>query len=284
MAPTYRRWLLAAPVLVLALAVGIGVGMPAAHADSNVDEGQFVAAINVVRVRNGLAPLATDGQLINVARAWSAQMAGAGALSHNPNLGSQISNWRTAGENVGTGQTVTSIEAAFEASPHHYANMVDPSYNYVGVGIVEVSGTIWVTEDYKQSKSVVPTVAVPKPAPPPAPPRQTPTRATRPATAPAAGTASSNAAVAPAAVAAVHTTNPGGTAAPATPTPSAPPTPSGPGSSATHPHAGGLRQDLASTSKAVDMAAPLIAVVCLCAVVAAAAVTLARRQRPTAAV
>ena len=283
MAPTSRRWLLAAPVLVLALAVAVGVGMPVAHADSNVDEGQFVAAINVVRVRNGLAPLATDGQLINVARAWSAQMAGDNALSHNPNLATQISNWRTVGENVGTGQSVDSIEAAFEASPHHYANMVDPSYNYVGIGIVEVGPTIWVTEDYKQSKSAVPTVAVPKAAPPPAPPRQTPTRAARPATAPAAGTASSNAAVAPAAVAAVHTTDPGGTAAPATPTPSTPPTPSGSASSATGSgralHAGAL----AAASKDVGVAAPLIAALCLCGALAAGAVTMARRQHPPAA-
>src|SRR5438874_13593537 len=108
-----RLWaVLVATALVLTLA---SLFAPPAKADSNVDEAQFFADLNAVRAKNGRPPLATDGQLINVARGWSAQMAGAGGLSHNPNLASQVSNWQSLGENVGTGSDVASIEAALEA-------------------------------------------------------------------------------------------------------------------------------------------------------------------------
>src|SRR5437763_2833618 len=165
-----RLWaVLVATALVLTLA---SLFAPPAKADSNVDEAQFFADLNAVRAKNAVPPLATDGQLINVARGWSAQMAGAGGISHNPALGSQVSNWRSLGENVGTGSDVATIEAALEASPHHFENMVDPNFNYVGIGVVEAGGAIWVTEDFKQPKSgtgTLPSTHTPAPAPAPKP-------------------------------------------------------------------------------------------------------------------
>src|SRR5947199_4620656 len=166
---------------------------PPAKADPNVDEAQFFADLNAVRARNAVPPLATDGQLINVARGWSAQMAGAGGISHNPALGSQVSNWRSLGENVGTGSDVATIEAALEASPHHFENMVDPNFNYVGIGVVEAGGTIWVTEDFKQAKSgSLPSTATPAPAPKPSAPK--PSTTPRPAPAPSSARPGSSAA------------------------------------------------------------------------------------------
>jgi hypothetical protein len=216
--------------LVFALAMATAFAAPA-RADSNLDEAQFFADLNAVRARAGVPPLATDGQLISVARAWSSQMAGGAGLSHNPSLGSQIGNWRSLGENVGEGSDVASIEAALEASPHHYQNMVDPNFQYVGVGVVEAGGTVWVTEDFKQSKSGVPSTAVPAPAPKPSP---------RPASPPTSGTGAAPArtsrsapartsAAAPAAVAAAHL--PGSVASDA----SAPPAPSTAPSPGTEP-------------------------------------------------
>jgi len=171
--------------VAVATLVGLALAFaftPPAKADSNVDEAQFFVALNGVRARNGVPPLATDGQLINVARGWSAQMAGAGALSHNPSLSSQVTNWLSIGENVGTGSDVNSIEAALEASPHHFENMVDPHFNYVGIGVVESGGAIWVTEDFKQAKTgSLPSTQAPAPAPKPAPRAPTPSRSSPPA-------------------------------------------------------------------------------------------------------
>jgi hypothetical protein len=206
---------------VVAIAAGVSMISFPARADNTTDEAQFFAAINAVRATHGVAPLAPDGQLISIARAWSSHMASTNTLAHNPSLSSQVSNWQRVGENVGMGATVASIEAAFEASPHHFENMVNPAYQYLGVGVVEFNGTIWVTEDYKQAESAVPTVQVPKQAPPPsraapAPrPAPAPSPAPRPAPAP-------HAPAAPAQVASA-TAPPAPDAAPAAPDAATPP-------------------------------------------------------------
>jgi|GEM_PF-1387581 len=260
----------------LAALIGVALALvvaPPAKADSNVDEAQFFALLNVVRAKNGVPPLATDGQLINVARGWSAQMAGPAGLSHNPDLGSQVSNWRTLGENVGTGSDVTSIEAALEASPHHFANMVDPAFQYVGVGVVEANGAIWVTEDFKQAKSgSLPSTQVPAPAPKPAP-RPAPTPRPAPAPAPARSSAPSSgvhhSAASPAAVANAAAPSAGANGASAAPAPSASP-PSGSESAefATGGAAGHLPPGLAVVSSSPVMSGPRAASLILFAVIA----------------
>jgi hypothetical protein len=249
---------------------------PAAKADANVDEGQFFAFLNGVRAKNGVPPLATDGQLINVARGWSAQMGGAGGLSHNPNLGAQVSNWRTLGENVGTGGDVMSIEAALEASPHHFENMVDPAFNYVGIGVVEAGGAIWVTEDFKQAKSgSLPSTATPAPAPAPkAPPK--PHAAPRPAAAPAPARPSSNpaghrSAASPAAGADPGAPSANATLASATPAPNpSPPSDTGPAKSQQRTRT--LPKGLAIVSGNPAIDGPRFASLALFAVLGAAAV------------
>jgi len=265
----------------LAAAVGVTVAFAfaaPARADSNVDEAQFVAAINGVRVRNGLRPLATDGQLISVARSWSSQMAGAGGLSHNPNLSGQISDWRSLGENVGTGGDVATIEAAFEASPHHYENMVDPNFTYVGVGVVEVGGTIWVTEDYKQSKSGLPSTAVPAPAPKPSPRPASPSApGTGPASARRSSSPSSSARPSPAAVAAAHSPSPGASDAAATPAPSSP-APGPTSEPAKSPKALPARLAVVSAPRGLDT--PRLAALALFAVLAAIALLGSRGLLP----
>jgi hypothetical protein len=113
-------------------------------------------------------------------------MAGDATLAHNPNLAGQVSGWRTLGENVGTGPDDASIEVAFENSPHHFANMVDPSYNYIGVGVVQdPSGIYWVTEDFRQSTNAPQAAPAPShPAPAPPKPAPKPAVAPRPVAAP----------------------------------------------------------------------------------------------------
>jgi hypothetical protein len=256
---------------------------PVAKADPNLDEAQFFAFLNAVRARNGVAPVATDGQLINVARGWSAQMAGAGGLSHNPNLGSQVSNWRTLGENVGTGSDVALIEAALEASPHHFANMVDPSYNYVGIGVVEDNGNIWVTQDFKQAKSgSLPSTATPAPAPkpaprPPAPPRPAPAPSPARVAAPRVTSGAHSSAASPAAAAGAGAPSAEATLASATPAPAAsPPSVSGPAKS----HTGTLPKGLAVVSSTPVIDGPRFASLTLFAVLAAVAILLSHGHLP----
>ena len=268
-----------AVLLVTALALVLAsLFAPPAKADPNVDEAQFFADLNAVRARNAVPPLATDGQLINVARGWSAQMAGAGGISHNPALGSQVSNWRSLGENVGTGSDVATIEAALEASPHHFENMVDPNFNYVGIGVVEAGGAIWVTEDFKQAKTgTLPATQAPAPAPAPKP---RPSTAPRPAPAPArpapARTNARNPAVSPAAGAGAGAPSAGANEASAAPAPSAIP-PSGSESAKSH---GKLPPGLAVVSSSPVMDGPKFASLALFAVLGGAALLASHGRLP----
>jgi len=156
----------------------------AAHADPGSEEAQFFALTNQLRAQHGLSQLASYGPLVSIARTWSGNMARAGNISHNMSLPSEVSGpWTKLGENVGVGGSVNAIQTAFINSPHHYENLVDPVWNYVGIGVVDSGGRIWVTVDFMQLNNTPATAA---PAAAPRANRPRPTAAPRPAPVPQA--------------------------------------------------------------------------------------------------
>ena len=162
---------------------------PASAADAGA-EADFVAALNSVRANNGLPPLAVYGELVGVGRGWADHMAAAGAISHNPNLSQVSANWTLLGENVGVGNDVGQLMAAFVASPGHLHNILEPRFDHVGVGVT------WGADGRMYTSHVFMDLAdAPAPAPPPAP---RPAAAQAPA-APAAAPAPAPAAAPPAA-------------------------------------------------------------------------------------
>ena len=149
---------LAAVITTLSITAG------AASADTVGDEGDFIARLNNLRASQGLSTLAVDQRLTDMARAWSAQMAAAGAISHNPALTTQApSDWIKLGENVGVGPTVESLHDAFVASPEHYRNMVDPAFQKVGVGVVYAGAVMYVTVDFMTEAGQVVAATAPVP-------------------------------------------------------------------------------------------------------------------------
>lgn len=101
------------------------------------EEQAFIDKINQLRTSLGLAPLAIDPELTAQARIWSQTMKDAGKIFHTTTLDAGISSdWEKLGENVGVGGDVNSLFDAFVASPKHYENLVDPSYRFVGIGVV----------------------------------------------------------------------------------------------------------------------------------------------------
>lgn len=180
------------------------IGAPAAPpAPANAGiESQFVSRINSLRGARGLSQLAVSGELTSVARRWSERMAQAGQISHNPNLGGQVGGaWTKLGENVGVGWDVPGLWDAFVASPSHYANLVDPAWTHVGVGVVVLGdGTIYTTHNFMAMPGGGP------PPPPPPPPPTTPPASAPPATTPSAAPPTS--APAPADPAPTTTTEP----------------------------------------------------------------------------
>jgi len=145
---------------------------PAFAASSPSSAEQFIADINALRAQVGVGQLSESSALDSMAAGWSIHLENAGTLSHNPNLAADApSNWRALGENVGVGPNVSALQQAFTNSPEHYANMVDSSYNQIGVSVqIDSNGAMWVTEDYMYLPAAAP-------APAPAPVRTTPTTA-----------------------------------------------------------------------------------------------------------
>jgi hypothetical protein len=155
-------------VVGLALVAGILLSTAElAGADPVAAEVEFIERINRLRMDKGLAPLAVDGELTAVARAWSRRMADEQELYHNPELSKQVHDWRLIGENVGVGQEAESLHRAFVDSPAHYENLVEARFTHIGVGVVEIDGTMWVTENFKQPRQRPAAASAPKPTPRP---------------------------------------------------------------------------------------------------------------------
>jgi hypothetical protein len=147
--------------LILAFALS-SLFPAAAQADTVSDELAFVAKINGLRGSLGLAPLQVNANLTAKARAWSAGMAAAGRIWHSTLSDGITEDWKKLGENVGMGGSVDGLHRAFVNSPHHYENLVDPAFGYVGIGIVTNGSTIYVTEEFMQlMPAKAPVVTVP---------------------------------------------------------------------------------------------------------------------------
>ena len=212
-------------VVVMSLLGFVSLATPA-NADT-IDasaEAQFVTLINALRASKGLRTLTVVANLTSVARNWSQQMASAGTISHNPNFPNQVtSDWQMLGENVGQGYSVQSLFDAFVASPHHYENLVEPSYTRIGVCVVvTASGQIFTSHEFMALRSGGGSA----PAPAPTTKSTTPKAPSAPrTTTPRPVTTAAPRATAPRTTPAPTTTGAPTTSAPAATTPAAPPAP-----------------------------------------------------------
>ena len=109
-------------------------------------EAEFLSLLNAERATVGLPALALDAGLQAAAAAQAGNIAAAGSLFHQ-DLVPLLGPWRTVGENVGFGPSVSSINTALVNSPGHYANMVNPDFTHVGIGVVVTAdGRVWVSQ------------------------------------------------------------------------------------------------------------------------------------------
>jgi uncharacterized protein YkwD len=134
-------------------AAPVGAAAPVAvvvtSADASV-EAQFVAKINASRAGAGLSAYVVRADLADVAQAQARRMAAQNRLYHNPNLATDVRNYRWAGENVGYGPGVDVLHQAFLNSPDHRANILDHDFTEVGLGAVWSSGRLWVAEVFRE--------------------------------------------------------------------------------------------------------------------------------------
>lgn len=108
-------------------------------------------ALNTLRAKNGLAPVAYSQTLESAARRHAVDMANASLFSHTGSDGSDVGarvqdagyGWCVVAENIAKGQIdLTEVMQAWDASPGHHANMM--SRDVTEFALVEGDGSIWV--------------------------------------------------------------------------------------------------------------------------------------------
>ncbi len=165
--------MLALGLSIVLLAVGSAVKAPPAEAGTVDDEQLFVQLINQVRADVGLPALSVHPELTSGARSWAAAMSSNDQLAHAPDMTVGVTApWTVLGENVGVHgiHDPNQLFQAFVASPAHYQNLVDPRFQYVGVGVIHASATgkLWTTHRFMAADipAPPPTTAAPTTTPP----------------------------------------------------------------------------------------------------------------------
>ncbi len=110
------------------------------------EEGDAFKAVNALRDANGLRWLDWNDGAHDKAVAWSHHMAAEGALSHSTLADGLTGGWNLLGENVAYAGSVEGAMRALEQSPPHRANILNPRFTSVAIGVVEHDGRYWVTE------------------------------------------------------------------------------------------------------------------------------------------
>ena len=138
---TTRRARPLVAVLVIAL---LGFGLMACTSEEATTN---QAAVNSLRAGVGLPELVRVAELDAKAQAQADRMAKRGAIYHSKNLMSGVTDgWSGIAENVAMAGSVEEAQLALEASPDHYANMTNPAYNEVGIGVTVRDGVVYVVQ------------------------------------------------------------------------------------------------------------------------------------------
>lgn len=150
--------------VTLALVVSVSLAPLARAATPAELEACFFDNINVARASNGAPALALSSSLSAYGRTHSTSMADATYLFHSEPADVEAllpANWQGWGENVGYATGSEDCEWLFEGfweSPKHQANLLNPVFDAVGIGvIVDVTDTIWTTHVFLQTSASSPT-------------------------------------------------------------------------------------------------------------------------------
>lgn len=140
-----------ATIALIAVALVSALLSSPAFADERAAETEFYELINDLRRTVGVEPLAVHPELEAEALRWTEQVATEGAIRHDGDLSVGVSErWNLLGENVGTtDKTVRVLFDAFVASPTHYENLVEPTFDTIGLAVVEVAdGRIYTVQRF----------------------------------------------------------------------------------------------------------------------------------------
>ncbi len=120
-------------------------------------EQQLLALANQSRQRAGAPPLALDSGLSQAARTHAQAMLEARQLSHQfdgePSLPKRLAATTSLqldqeGENVALDYSAEGGHQHLMLSPPHRANLLNPSYNVVGLGVVRSGNRLYIVQDF----------------------------------------------------------------------------------------------------------------------------------------
>jgi len=118
-------------------------------------EDEVIRLVNEERAKAGLGKLSKDNLLIKVAEDHSEDMCSRNFFNHkNPDGESPFDRmkrngikYKTAGENIAKGQkTAEAVMKAWMNSEGHRANILNPDFTHIGVGVSVRSGTYYWTQ------------------------------------------------------------------------------------------------------------------------------------------
>ena len=121
------------------------------------DESKAVELLNADRAANGLSPVRVNLKLTGLARDYAQDMINRNFFSHyNPEGKSPFDRMRAygipfgyAGENLAINSSVSAAEQAFMTSSGHRANILNPKYTQVGIGVRYNSrGSVYVVQEF----------------------------------------------------------------------------------------------------------------------------------------
>jgi uncharacterized protein YkwD len=106
---------------------------------------KMIELVNKDRAEEGLPPLKRDQKLTKVGREHSRDMFARGYFSHvTPDgkdpfdrMKANDIHFITAGENIALAQTISIAEYGFMHSPGHRANILNPAFVHIGIGILD---------------------------------------------------------------------------------------------------------------------------------------------------
>jgi cysteine-rich secretory family protein len=132
------------------------------HASLDVLRATLSGLIDAARRQTGAPSLRRDTALDQLAQAHAAAMASRGQTAHDVGDGPPADRLaragvsaRRIGENVARAPTLERAHRVLWDSPSHRGNIVDPSFDALGVGVLRAAGDVWVCELFADRVGVV---------------------------------------------------------------------------------------------------------------------------------
>ena len=143
-------------VLVVALVVIVPTQSAASGSSIPVEERQTLNLINAARSEHGLRPLRWNDSLAKAAEQHARLMAKHHQLTHqfpgelplSRRLAAANVHFHEAGENISANYSVLDAHRALMASEAHRANILDPDFDEVGIGVARDGKWLYLVEDF----------------------------------------------------------------------------------------------------------------------------------------